>query len=81
MLHVIGVHGANLLTGRGTEHLDDFHQLVNTGFTREERLTEHELSHHTASRPHIYGGISHTGLVEEKGVERGEYNNVPIFVV
>lgn len=72
VLHVIGVHGANLLTGRGAEHLDDFHQLVDTRLTREERLAQHQFGHHTTSRPHIYGGISHAGLVDEKGMGNGE---------
>lgn len=49
VLHVIGVHGANLLPSRGAEHLDDFHQLVNARFPREEGLAQHQFSHHTPS--------------------------------
>lgn len=49
VLHVIGVHGANLFPSRSAEHLDDFHQLVNARFTREEGLAEHQFSHHTTS--------------------------------
>ena len=49
VLHVIGVHGANLLTSRGAEHLDDFHQLVDARLTREERLAQHQFGHHATS--------------------------------
>lgn len=53
VLHVVGVHGANLLSSRRAEDFDDLNQLVNTRFTREQRLTKHQLSHDTSSGPHI----------------------------
>lgn len=53
VLHIVGVHGADLIACRSAQHFDDLHQLVDTGFTREERLTEHQLSHHAACRPDI----------------------------
>jgi hypothetical protein len=53
VLHVIRIHGANLLAGRRAQNLDNLDKLVNAGFARKERLTEHELSHDTSSRPHI----------------------------
>lgn len=55
VFHVIGVHGANLFPSRGAKNLDDLHQLVNSRFTREEGLPQHQLGHHAASRPHIWG--------------------------
>lgn len=54
VLHVVGVHGANLLPSRRAENLDDLDQLVNTRFTWEQRLTKHQLGHDTSSGPHIY---------------------------
>lgn len=54
VLHVVGVHGADLITGRRAQHLDDLDELVNTRLTREQGLSQHQLSHHTAGRPHIY---------------------------
>lgn len=47
VLHVVGVHGLDLLTGRCPENFDDLNELVNTALTREERLAQHELGHHT----------------------------------
>jgi hypothetical protein len=49
VLHVVGVHGTNLVSGRRAEDFDDLHELVNTGLSREQGLTKHELCHHTAS--------------------------------
>ena len=49
VLHVVGVHGANLFPGRGAKHLDDLHQLVDTRLTGEEGLAEHQFRHHTTS--------------------------------
>lgn len=53
VFHVIGVHRADLFPSRSTKNLDDFHQLVNSRFTGEEGLSQHQLSHHTTGRPHI----------------------------
>jgi hypothetical protein len=53
VFHVVGVHGADLIASRSSQDLDDLNQLVDTRLTREQRLTEHELSHDTASRPDI----------------------------
>lgn len=53
VLHVVGVHGADLVASRGAQNLDDLHQLVDTRLAGEEWLTKHELSHDAASRPHI----------------------------
>lgn len=53
VLHVVGVHGANLLPSRRSENFDDLNQLVNTRFTGEQRLTKHQLGHDTSSGPHI----------------------------
>lgn len=53
VLHVVGVHGADLLTRRRAQDLDDLDQLVDAGFAGEERLAEHEFRHHTASGPDV----------------------------
>jgi hypothetical protein len=53
VFHVVGVHGADLIASRSSQDLDDLNQLVDARLTREQRLTEHELSHDTASRPDI----------------------------
>jgi len=54
VFHVVGVHGADLVASRSSQNLDDLDQLVNTRLTGEQRLTEHKLSHDTASGPDIY---------------------------
>ena len=48
VLHVIRVHGLDLLSRWRTKHLDDLHQLVDPTLSREERLAEHELRHDTS---------------------------------
>jgi len=53
VLHVVGVHRANLVASRCAEYFDDLHELVDTRLAREERLSKHELGHDTASGPHI----------------------------
>lgn len=53
MLHVVGIHGADLVASRSSQNLDDLDQLVDTRLTGEQRLTEHKLSHDTASGPDI----------------------------
>lgn len=54
----IRVHGLDLLPCRSTQHLDDLHKLVDTRLSREKRLTQHQLSHYTTSRPDVnVGGV------------------------
>jgi hypothetical protein len=53
VLHVVGVHGADLVASRGSQDLDDLDQLIDTRLAREQRLTKHELSHNTTSGPDI----------------------------
>ena len=53
VLHVVRVHGANLVPCRCAKNLDDFDELVDTRLTRKEWLSKHELSHDTAGRPYI----------------------------
>lgn len=36
VLHVVGVHGLDLLTRRGAEHLDDLDELVDTAYDSEK---------------------------------------------
>lgn len=35
VLHVVGVHGTNLLASWRTQYLDDFHKLINARLSRE----------------------------------------------
>lgn len=49
VLHVIWIHGPNLVSGGRSEDFDDFNQLIDAGFSREKRLPKHELSHDTSS--------------------------------
>lgn len=53
MLHVVGIHGADLVAGGSAEHLDDFDKLINAGLAREEWLSQHELSHDATSGPDV----------------------------
>ena len=58
MLHVIRVHGTNLLPSGRSQDLDDLDKLVDTRLSRKQRLTEHELCHDAAGRPDIWPNIS-----------------------
>ena len=60
VLHIVGVHGADLLAGRSSQNLDDLNQLVDARLSLEKRLAEHELSHDTSSGPDICTDISKT---------------------
>ena len=53
VLHIVGVHGADLFSSWGAQNLDDFHQLVNARFTGEEGLSKHQFRHHATSGPNI----------------------------
>ena len=75
MLHVVGVHGANLVSCRGSQNLDDLDELVDTRLTREQWLPQHKLSHDTAGRPYIWDA-----RVSKSQYAQGPYD-VPIFVV
>jgi hypothetical protein len=78
MLHVVRIHGPNLVPGGSAKNLDDFHQLVDSRFTREKRLSKHQLGHDAPCGPDIYkqGGVSdiYFGL-------NGDLAVLPIFVV
>jgi hypothetical protein len=54
VLHVVWIHSANLIPRWCTKHFNDLHELVNAGFTREERLSKHQLSHYATCRPNVY---------------------------
>ena len=63
VLHVIWIHGADLLSRGRAQYLDDFHQLVNPRLAWEQWLAQHQLCHHAASRPYICTSIvGKTGL-------------------
>ena len=53
VLHVVGVHSPNLLPSGRTQDLDDLDQLVDTRFTGEERLSQHQLCHDATRRPYV----------------------------
>jgi len=54
VLHVIWVHGANLLASWGAEHFDDLDKLINARLSREQGLTKHKFRHNTAGGPDIF---------------------------
>jgi len=45
MLHIIRIHGLDLLPRRCSQNLDNLHQLVDATLTREQWLTQHQLCH------------------------------------
>lgn len=47
VLHVIGVHGADLVSCRSAQYLDDLDKLIDTRLAREQWLAKHELCHDT----------------------------------
>ena len=47
VLHIIRIHGLDLLPRRCPQNLDDLHQLVDAALTREQGLTQHQLGHDT----------------------------------
>jgi hypothetical protein len=52
-LGVIGIHFANLLSGRCAQDFDNLHQLVDAGVAREYGLAKKKLGQHTSSAPNI----------------------------
>jgi hypothetical protein len=54
VLHVVRVHGTDLVSRWSTQDFDDLDQLVNARLAREQRLTKHELGHDAACGPHIW---------------------------
>jgi len=53
VLHVVGVHGANLIPGGCAQHLDDFYELINARLAREQGLPKHEFCHDAAGGPDV----------------------------
>lgn len=49
----VRVHSLDLLPGGCSKDLDNLDQLIDTRFTREEGLSQHQFSHHTSCRPNI----------------------------
>ncbi len=54
VLHVVWIHGADLVARRSSQDFDDLDELVDTRFAGKKRLAQHELCHHAACRPHIF---------------------------
>ena len=48
VLHVVGVHGADLVARGRAEDLYDFDKLVDARLAGEQRLAQHELGHDAA---------------------------------
>ena len=53
MVLVVWVHGFDLLARWCAKYFDDLNQLVNPTLSREQRLTQHQLRHHTPGRPNV----------------------------
>lgn len=53
VLHVVRVHGADLVASRCSQDLDDLYKLVNARLAWEKRLSEHELGHDATGRPDV----------------------------
>ena len=66
VLHVVRVHGADLVARGRAEHFDNFHELVDTRLAGEERLAEHQLCHDATSRPHICNMSAEAPLLSVK---------------
>jgi len=58
MFHIIRVHCSNLIPGWGSEHFDDFYQLIDTRFAREKWLPKHQLCHDAPGGPDIFESVS-----------------------
>ena len=48
VLHVVRVHGTDLVSRRGTQNLNNLYQLIDTRLSREQRLAKHQFSHDAA---------------------------------
>lgn len=58
VLHVVWIHGADLVARRSSKDFDDLDELVDTRFAWKKWLAQHELCHHAACRPDIdLGGV------------------------
>lgn len=53
VLHVVGIHGSDLITSGSTQDLDDLYKLINARFSWKQWLSKHQFRHDTASRPDI----------------------------
>ena len=74
VLHVIRIHRPDLISSRRPQNLDDFHQLIDTGFTGEKWLAEHKFRHNASGGPHICRSVRSSQELEI-------CSDVPILVV
>jgi hypothetical protein len=88
VLHVVGVHGADLVSGRRSQDLDDLYELVNTRLAREQWLSKHQLCHDATCGPHIcrrlacgYFQLQHNQRTDLGGVVCGSKNQLRRAVV
>lgn len=77
MLHIVWVHGSNLISSWRPKHFDDLHQLVNARFSRKQGLAQHQLRHNASGRPYIYSPLALPWSSSSIAAEE----NIPIFVV
>ena len=79
VLRVFWVHRQDLLARRRPQNFDDFDELVDTAFSREDRLPQHKLCDHAAYRPDVNVG-SVVGVSEDElrgaVVSRADVGNV-----
>ena len=56
VLHVVGIHGTDLLARGRAQDLDNLHELIDARLPGKEGLPEHELGHDASGRPHVCEG-------------------------
>ena len=79
-LLVVGIHFTDLISGWCPKHLDDLDKLVHSTVTREYRLTQQQLCHHSACRPDVYTH-THTHYIDStaRTTLPNEYASVEIL--
>ena len=73
VLHVIRIHGTNLLSRGCAEYFDDLDELVDAGLAGEKWLPQHQFGHDTTGRPHVCPKISRP---LSRGGSRGPLTNL-----
>lgn len=87
MLHVVWVHGTNLVPSRRAQDFDDFNQLIDACLAREHWLTKYKLGDDTACGPQIWielafrRDLSSARLTNLRGVIRSAKDELGSTVV
>lgn len=50
---IIRIHAFNLFSSRSSQNLDDLNKLINSTFTRKQRLSKQQFNQNTTNRPDI----------------------------